>query len=453
MTPGRPRPWQPLLTGEAADEAIAIAEEIAAALPTPPPAAAAPRAPAAAGSSPPDAVAGDEPAERDPSLADGSAGIAVFLAHLDAVHPGRGHAEQAMAHLDLAFDGLRRSPAPPWLFAGVAGVAWAYEHLRGRLAAADGEEGKDGEKGEDAGEDVARLIAELLARSPWDAPVDLVGGAAGLGVYALERGARPHGAECLALTVDRLAESAEHRADGMTWRSPPWPGAAAEHGGDAGEAGEYDLGLSHGVPGVLAFLGEAAERGSREARRLLPGAVRWLLAQRLPSGSPSVFPRRLAPHRAPTPTPLAWCYGDLGIALALLGCARRAAEPAWEEEALTLARAAARRPPPPGYPVEPGLCHGTAGVAHLFNRLHQATGDPLFADTARAWLARTLALRRPGTGLAAFAAWHLDDTGALVSHAEPGLRTGVAGVGLALLAAATPTVPAWDRVLLVALPA
>jgi class I lanthipeptide synthase len=34
----------------------------------------------------------------------------------------------------------------------------------------------------------------------------------------------------------------------------------------------------------------------------------------------------------------------------------------------------------------------------------------------------------------------------------PGLLTGAAGVGLALLAAATPVEPSWDRMLLVALP-
>jgi hypothetical protein len=37
-------------------------------------------------------------------------------------------------------------------------------------------------------------------------------------------------------------------------------------------------------------------------------------------------------------------------------------------------------------------------------------------------------------------------------RAEPGLLTGTAGVGLALLAATTPIEPAWDRALLVAIP-
>jgi hypothetical protein len=36
--------------------------------------------------------------------------------------------------------------------------------------------------------------------------------------------------------------------------------------------------------------------------------------------------------------------------------------------------------------------------------------------------------------------------------ADPGILTGAAGVALALLAAATPIEPSWDRMLLVSIP-
>ena len=61
---------------------------------------------------------------------------------------------------------------------------------------------------------------------------------------------------------------------------------------------------------------------------------------------------------------------------------------------------------------------------------------------------RTLALREPGRGIAGFSAWHGSDGGADTWVAEPGLLNGVAGIGLALLAATTPLEPAWDRTLL-----
>jgi lantibiotic modifying enzyme len=422
--------WRPLLGGDAAAEALAIAEEIAAGI-------------AATTGGAADLPAAADP--RDASLAGGSAGIAVFLAYLEAARPGRGHGDQALRHLERAVEAMGQVDAPPLLFAGFPGVAWALEHLQGRLFESPGE---------DLGEEAAIQIARHLGQSPWPHHFELIGGAAGLGVYALERLPRPYGEECLRRAVARLAETAERREDGVAWWTPrAW---LAPSSAGPGEAGYYNLGVSHGVPGVIAFLGEALAAlgplAPPETRTLLAGAVAWLLAQKLPAGSHSVFPGSVAPGSTPAPTRISWCYGDLGIALALLGAARRAGEPAWEAEALALGRAAAARPFDGSGVVEPGLCHGAAGAAHLFNRLFQASGEPVFAAAARGWIARTYALRRPAGGLAGFSAWLPDADGGLGWRDEPGLLTGAAGVGLALLAAATSIAPAWDRLLLVAVP-
>jgi lantibiotic biosynthesis protein len=96
-----------------------------------------------------------------------------------------------------------------------------------------------------------------------------------------------------------------------------------------------------------------------------------------------------------------------------------------------------------------GLCHGTAGLLHVFNRLYQSTHNATFLAASRAWIERTLAMRTPNQGVAGFTA--------LVSEAwnqpkhprdEVGVLSGAAGIGLALLAATTPVAPAWDRMLL-----
>jgi lantibiotic modifying enzyme len=90
-----------------------------------------------------------------------------------------------------------------------------------------------------------------------------------------------------------------------------------------------------------------------------------------------------------------------------------------------------------------GLCHGIAGIAHLFNRLYQASGDARLGDAARRWFRRLIDLRYTRPGLAGF--WSAS------SPAESGdatFLTGVTGVGLALLGAATSIEPEWDRVLL-----
>jgi hypothetical protein len=127
-------------------------------------------------------------------------------------------------------------------------------------------------------------------------------------------------------------------------------------------------------------------------------------------------------------------------------------EPAWECEALSIAWRASQRPPKQSGVVDAGLCHGAAGLGHLFNRMYQATGESWLAEAARSWFARALAMRRPGQGIGGYAAWLPGDDGALTWVADPSLLTGAAGIALALLAATTAVEPAWDRMLLVAIP-
>src|SRR5207249_5401263 len=94
-----------------------------------------------------------------------------------------------------------------------------------------------------------------------------------------------------------------------------------------------------------------------------------------------------------------------------------------------------------------GLCHGAVGLAHLCNRFYQASGDAAFAEAARTWFARTLAMRRP-EGVGGFPAWRGDDGYKPIAN----LLEGATGVGLALAGAIAPTEPSWDRLLLCEVP-
>jgi hypothetical protein len=182
---------------------------------------------------------------------------------------------------------------------------------------------------------------------------------------------------------------------------------------------------------------------------LLDGAVRWLLDQ----DAPDSFSNWVVPGTTGNKARLAWCYGDPGIAAALLGAAGCVAEPAREAAALAIARRAAQRPSDQSGVRDAGLCHGSAGLAHLFNRMFQATGETKLGEAARAWFERALAMRRPGLGIGGYEAWQSDAAGSPAWSADPGLLNGATGIALALLAATTPIEPLWDRMLLVSIPA
>ena len=72
----------------------------------------------------------------------------------------------------------------------------------------------------------------------------------------------------------------------------------------------------------------------------------------------------------------------------------------------------------------------------------------MLGKAARTWAERALAMRRPGEGIGGFLALVPDARLERGWNSDPGFLTGAAGVGLALLAAASPVEPAWDRALL-----
>jgi hypothetical protein len=266
----------------------------------------------------------------------------------------------------------------------------------------------------------------VATTTPWSGEYDLLAGLAGLGVYALERLPRPRAQDLLAAVVTRLSELAEHDARHPFWwttpeRLPPDIRPSFPNGA-------WNLGAAHGAPGVIALLAKAHAAGISPARPLLDRATEWLFAQRQPPEVGSAFPSFLAPDEAPRPSPNAWCYGDPGAAGALLTAASHAAAPHWAAKATAIAEQAATRPLSESNVPDASICHGSAGLAHIFNRLHQATGSDVLRAAAKTWLEQALV-----------------DT--QTCH-DAGFLTGAAGIGLVLLAAATPVEPRWDRLYL-----
>jgi hypothetical protein len=381
-------------------------------------------------------LAGIEPP--DASLAGGSAGFAILYAYLDEAFPATGHAQTARRHLESAVQALKTVRMGPSLYSGFLGVAWAMAHLQGRVV--DPLPDRNGA--------VDRALIGRLRRTPWRGDYDLINGLVGFGVYGLERLPRSSAQEILELVVERLAATAERTEQGATWvtraeQMPPefrhlYPPRF------------YNLGLAHGVPGVLALLGAVCAAGvaTDTARPLLDEAAAWLLAQRLDKGAEARFPTWRVPDQTPVPARSAWCYGDPGVAAALLIAGRCAGQSAWEREAVELARGAARRSPDRSGVVDAGLCHGAAGLAHIFHRMYLTTGDAQLGEAARLWFRRTLEMRQQRE-IAGFPSRGRAPDGGEEWTADPRLLTGVAGIALALAAATTGVGPSWDRMLLV----
>jgi lantibiotic modifying enzyme len=328
-----------------------------------------------------DELRGLDAGDLGPSLAHGAAGLAVLFGTLSAVVGRAGYAEPAARYLSLAadrltFDAPRRDSG---LFVGLSGVAWA-EALVARL------------QGEPPppNDDIDELLGGVLA-GPWAGPWDLAAGLVGIGVYALDRAATDP--RLLDLVLARLADA---RAPADGWAA-------------SGARGE--LGMAHGIAGVVAFTALATRADA--ARPLLAEATGALLAGQGGDG------RAVA----------GWCGGDLALAAALALAGPLLSHPLVPQAlSAALGHAAAAHP---SAVTGLGLCHGVAGVAHVLQRV--AVGQ----HRRQAWVAagdwgRALLDRLDGGERAA----------------GPGLIDGAAGVVLSLLALATDVPPVWDRALL-----
>ncbi|HLU67025.1 MAG TPA: lanthionine synthetase C family protein [Kofleriaceae bacterium] len=365
-----------------------------------------------------------------PGLAGGLGGLAVFYQYCDAALGEARHGERAADLLDACAASAAGSELHVGLFGGHAGIGWLLEHV----GACDGED--------DPCRPIDALLLDALAR-PWTGGHDLVNGLVGIGVYALERGDRGAGPLLLERVLDLLASSARTGPDGATWHTPA--AELVDWQRRAYPDGYYNLGVAHGVPGILGLLARAVAAGHERRRGLLEEGLAWLAAQAQRGGDACYGACRTDAAQEP-PTRSAWCYGDPGVAAVLAGAGARTGERRWIDLGAELAAGVARRPVERAGCRDAGLCHGTAGLAHILNRLHQATGDPDVAAAARRWFELTLSRRDPG-GVAGFGEAP-PEAGELEWEESAGLLTGAAGVGLALLAASTDLPPDWDRLLL-----
>jgi lantibiotic biosynthesis protein len=372
------------------------------------------------------------------SLAGGSAGIAIFYHELAQRWPDSDFTALRDRYWNAAIDMLADAAfARPNLYSGFTGVGWATAFLNSGEHAPSSDD-------DDAHEDLEEATIACLQSIQDPADYDLINGPSGWALYALERWPHPRAVRALELIVDFFDQRAERVPDGIRWHTAPE--LLPEWQRERAPTGYFNLGLSHGMPGVWVLLAHTIARNIRSevSAELLEGSIRWGLAQRAMGPTGLSFPTTVTEESTVPGGRLSWCYGDLGVASALFLAGQLTKRPDWTEEALSIVRRLAPVRHKTSRNVDAGLCHGTAGVGHIFNRFHQETREEEFAHAGAYWLEIALNMREDGIGPGRYAAWRQDPPG---WFAMPGLLEGSAGIGLALLAATGDRDAGWDRFL------
>jgi hypothetical protein len=381
------------------------------------------------------------------SLAFGTAGLGIFCYYhwLADQDPKLAHA--ARSFLAGALDALSLQQMPADFFRGFAGIVWACEHTKDLLWSY-------GETEESCAEIDVALGHWCRIRST---SVELLDGCAGVCAYATERSESESAIELRQIVAQRIIDESDVVPQGTAWRIAP---RIAGHYQLAGygdsstlrklfDSGVYKVSVAHGAAGIVGGLSHLLKGDSR-LRPVVESAVRWILSTRSIGQIPQQFPEMVGADLQQLTT--GWCNGDLGIGVVLFNIAQLLEDAGLERDALDILTTEScksidqieefnRR----NY----NLCHGSAGRAHVFNRLYQQTGNSQFLQSATYWIEHILSLRLDGTGIGGYVVDEPNNGGVKIPS---GLLMGAAGLGLVLLAATTNVEPLWDRALLIGPP-
>ena len=364
-------------------------------------------------------------------LMEGKAGIVIFLIYFAKFKNDKKYHDRAYKLINEIIDAINNSDIYPTFSNGLAGIYWMIEKLL-----------KDGLINQINVKKINHLdeyFYKLMLYDIQNMRYDYLHGAIGYGMYFFNKENDYIIDGYISDLVDKLELISEDESN----KAKKWISILSVEKKER----IYNLSLSHGIASIISFLSWAYSRNINaiKAKKLLDNAINYLFQNTLDEGSSiSIFPSYVSISGEKKQSRLSWCYGDLGIGISLLLTSRRAADKKLENKAIEILKHTTKRKRmKENYVQDAGLCHGTAGIAHIYNRLYNYTAVEQFKEAALYWFKKTLKSACFNDGYAGFKAKRLD-----LFENEIGLLEGIAGIGLSILAGVSNIEPKWDQCLL-----
>jgi hypothetical protein len=375
------------------------------------------------------------------TLAQGAAGLAVcfkYLATSGVVLSASNFSGLAGQWFDVAAERLASARSWPSLFEGYLGVGWAAHYLSG----------PDAETASVCSEIDSHLLASL--RDPdWRPHFDLLHGLSGALVYV----------SCRAGSATSTLATAEILTRISGFFSEPSVGAGKavfssrallrEADRERFPDGYYNTGMAHGAAGLVAAIC-MVERGALLHSDALADAgatLDWLESMAIAAPGKR-YPKLVEPSGVSSHSCGAWCYGDPGIALALLHFGRCSGAEYWISRAKECALSCTLSPEQLAQCTEPGLCHGASGLGLIFSRLANYLNSEPLREIGRGWFENLLTKSQGERRYGGFTAVGRGPNNEFHAIDDPGLLNGACGIAMAITAAITSAEPQWDRTML-----
>jgi len=355
----------------------------------------------------------------------GKAGTALFYTYLSKYLGTNDYDEKIEKSLVDIFESINNGNSNTTFCSGLSGIIWGIEHLKQKKLL----------ELEDSFEDAYDALKESALQYAKKGEFDFLHGADGI-VYCLLMMDVADEA-FINKWLDLLYQYARKEEKGFVWETILTIKSDKK---------VLNLSLSHGISSKIIVLAETLKKYPANilTKQLLEGSVNYLLESKNKDDLGFCFPSYIDEDNTGKRARLAWCYGDLGNAIALwrAGCSLN--NKAWKDQAIdVMLETVKRKNPAKEGVVDAGFCHGSAGIAHIFNRFYLETGRKEFDDARWFWVKKTLEFGEQPNGIGGFKMYvGLEDKYVSESNFLEG-ATGIAIVLLGFLSEEKENI-AWD---------
>jgi lantibiotic modifying enzyme len=368
-------------------------------------------------------------------LMGGKTGVVLFWAYYSRFSDSVNLKETLIPLVSEIIQGIRTEKVKPSFAEGLAGIGWAFEHLK-----------KEGFIELDTDSIIGCLddfLFPYMMRYVHTGDYDYLHGALGFGLYYLNRSSNPKTKLYIIELVDELEKKGIFSPDGIAWESKLYL--------EGNEKG-YNLGLSHGLSSIVSVLNNfnRASIHSDKTLMLVTRAINYLLGKKhdvkYTGYSYPAWITENESHQMDVGR-LAWCYNDLGVSMALWQAGQTFNKLSWKQEAIKVLLSTTEITDWKKARVNDAcLCHGSAGIAHIYNRAYKNTGIEKFKESSIYWFEQSLKMARFDDGAAGFKFFRPPEYGGM--EKKYGLLEGIAGIGLAMISAVSNIEPTWDKALI-----
>ncbi len=368
-------------------------------------------------------------------LISGKFGRALFLFYYAKLMNEQKYYDFGFELISSVFNEINNGFNNPTFSTGLSGIGWAIEHL----VQNDYIEANT----DDTLEALDPYLSECMINEIKTGNYDFFHGAIGIAVYFLSRLKKKHTKTSLLKFIDELRKlSSTDENGGLKWKD-------SVSFKDKNKI-YINFGLAHGLPSIIVFLSQfyQYEPQNEKVIQLLNGSIKYLMKYRQDSHKYiSCFPNWITDPYIPSQSRLAWCYGDLGVGISLWQAFQGTGNEDWKKIAIDLLLASTKRKDlHENFVRDAGICHGTASIAHIYNRIFQCTGINEFKLSAIYWINETIKMAKFESRYAGYKIWSSE--GESRWSDETGLLTGISGIGLMFISAISDIEPTWDRCLL-----